>query len=211
MFRGIRVRILLVDDHQLVTTAFSQMLSHFKDKYQYEIVGITEDGQQAVAAATRHLPDIILMDQKMPNMSGLDATYIIKKRHENIRILILTANQSETDAALAKKAGANGYILKDCSLDELVGAIHQVLNHEDLFYSPSVDFSAAKQINDNTLTRRERQVLQLIAENNSSKDIAEMLSLSVRTVEKHRANLKEKLGNPSLSKLFEIAKNMNLT
>ena len=194
------VRIVLAEDHTILREGLRALLS--SDSI-FEIVGEAEDGREAVRCVERLSPDLLLMDLSMPRMSGMEAIREIKKRHPETRIIALTVHKTEEYLLTTLKAGADGYVLKDATHDELVLAIKHVMTGKS-YLSPSVSekvivgylegregvesVSAWK-----TLSQREREVLKLIAEGYKNKEIAKDLCISLKTVEKHRANLMKKL------------------
>jgi len=195
-----KVRIVLAEDHTILREGLRALLS--SDSI-FEIVGEAEDGREAVRCVERLSPDLLLMDLSMPRMSGMEAIREIKKRHPETRIIALTVHKTEEYLLTTLKAGADGYVLKDATHDELVLAIKHVMTGKS-YLSPSVSekvivgylegregvesVSAWK-----TLSQREREVLKLIAEGYKNKEIAKDLCISLKTVEKHRANLMKKL------------------
>jgi len=181
-----------------------------------DVVGEAEDGFDAIRCTEKLAPDLVLMDLSMPRMSGLDAITEIKKQCPGTKILALTVHNTEEYILAALEAGADGYVLKDASHAELMMAIESVLSGK-AYLSPG---ASAKVIEGylegrragmksrsswETLTQRERQVLKLIAEGYKNKEIADYLCISVKTVEKHRANLMKKLDLHNISALTSFA------
>lgn len=205
-------RILLVEDHTLLRAGLRALLA--QDPH-IEIVGEADNGRDAIRAAGALSPHLILMDLTMPGMNGIEAIREIKKRYPEVRILVLTIHNTDEYIHEALKAGADGYILKDASQDELLVAIRSVLAGKT-YLTPDI---SEKVINGylgggknggvrtawDTLTHRERQVLKLVAEGSPNRDVAEHLCLSVKTVEKHRSNLMKKLDLHNTSKLTAFA------
>ena len=206
-----KIRILLVDDHPVVREGIRICLARHP---RLEIVGEATDGHEAIAQAQALRPDIILMDINVPRLSGLEATVAIRKLVPSARVLALTAHERGEYAQRIVAAGARGYVLKDASPLELVTAIETVHNGET-FFSPSIarallrgmvgpsDESAASR--SSGLSGREREVLALVAEGHSSKNIASRLNISVRTVETHRLHVMQKLKIPSVAGLTKYA------
>jgi DNA-binding NarL/FixJ family response regulator len=204
-------KILIVEDHTLLRAGLRALLSQDPE---IEIAGESEDGREAVRAIGTVNPDLVLMDLSMPRTNGIDAIREIKRRYPGVRILVLTVHKADEYIHESLKAGADGYILKDATHDELRTAIHTVLRGKT-YLSPDISgqvisgylggngtrFSSAWD----SVTHRERQVLKLVAEGHSNKDIAEYLCLSVKTVEKHRANLMKKLDLHNASTLTAFA------
>lgn len=197
---NIQNRILIVEDHTLLRQGLLAMLSMEPD---LEVVGEAMDGRQGVRMAGSLAPGLVLMDLTMPGTNGTEAIVEIKKRYPEIRVLVLTVHKAEEYIRAALQAGADGYVLKHATRDELMLAIRSILNGKT-YLSPDV---AEKVVNGyldgglgghaptawESLTLREREVLKLIAEGHANKHIATYLSLSVKTVEKHRSNLMKKL------------------
>jgi len=195
-----KISILLADDHTLLRNGIRALL---KDEQDMIVVGEAGDGREAVRLAGQLKPNVILMDIAMPLLNGLEATRQIKREHPEINVLILTMYDHEEYFRQTLEAGASGYIIKRAAASELVAAIRAVYNGEVAF-SPAITRlllenylkrdSFTKDGGDpNALSSREREVLQLIAEGKTSREIAEILHLSVKTVQSHRANLMQKL------------------
>ncbi len=196
-----KLRILIAEDHALVRAGVRALLSETPD---FEVVGESDNGRDAVRAVGELKPHIVLMDLTMPGMNGMEAIMDIKRRYPDTRVLVLTLHKTEEFICASMKAGADGYILKEATPGELRAAVRSVSNGKTyvsqdvsgkmLSRDPgAANFSAANSTWD-TLTQREREVLKLVAEGKSNKEIAEFLFLSVKTVEKHRAKLMAKLG-----------------
>ncbi len=205
-----RQRILIVEDHTLLRMGLRALLSQDPE---IEIAGESEDGRDAIRAIGSVNPDLVLMDLSMPRMHGIDAIREIKRRHPNVRVLVLTLHRTDEYIHESLKAGADGYILKDATHGELRAAIHTVLSGKT-YLSPEVStrvvtsyLGGGGRIGSpwETVTHRERQVLKLVAEGQSNKHIAGYLCLSVKTVEKHRANLMKKLDLHNASSLTAYA------
>jgi DNA-binding NarL/FixJ family response regulator len=205
-------KILIVEDHTLLRVGLRALLSQDPD---IEVAGESEDGRDAVRAIGTINPDLVLMDLSMPRTNGIEAIREIKRRYPTVRVLVLTLHKADEYIHESLKAGADGYILKDATHEELRSAIHTVLRGKT-YLSPDISgkvisgylggpggtrFSSAWDM----VTHRERQVLKLVAEGHSNKHIAEYLCLSVKTVEKHRANLMKKLDLHSASSLTAFA------
>jgi DNA-binding NarL/FixJ family response regulator len=205
-------KILIVDDHTLMRSGLEAMLL---SESAYEVVGVAADGKSAIRSADELQPDLILMDLTMPLTSGIDAIVQIKRLHPHIRIVALTFHKEDEYIHATLEAGADGYVLKDDSRTELLTALASVLNGKS-YLSPaicdkvvagylSVGEDSAKELSWEILTRREREVIKLIAEGKRTKDIATYLSLSPKTIEKHRANLMKKLNLRSVSAVTAYA------
>jgi DNA-binding NarL/FixJ family response regulator len=211
-------RILIVEDHTLLRAGLRALLS--QDPH-IEIVGELDNGRDAVKSIAALSPHLVLMDLAMPGCNGFEGIVEIKKRYPNVKILVLTLHKTEEYVHESLRAGADGYILKDASHDELRVAIRSVLNGKT-YLSPDISgkvitgyLGGQGKISSvwETVTHRERQVLKLVAEGHSNKYIAEYLSLSVKTVEKHRSNLMKKLDlhNASALTAFAIEKGLAVT
>ena len=196
-----RIRLLLVDDHTLLRQALRSLL---EAQPNLEVVGEAINGRDAVEIAEQMMPDVVLMDMVMPGLNGIDATRQILKRSPGTRVLILTAYLEDERLLQALRAGASGYVVKNSDLDELVLAIQSVHRGNTYFSSAVSEELAvnevllqAKQPDGKTgydlLTNREREVLQLIAEGLSNQQIADVLVISVKTVEAHRSHIMTKL------------------
>lgn len=205
-------RILIVEDHALLRAGMRALIS--KDP-MLEVVADLSNARDAIASLRTLQPDLILMDISMPGMSGIEAVIDIKKRYPLIRIIIVTVHKADEYIHSSLRAGANGYLLKDATHEELQVAIRSVLSGKT-YLSPDVSadvvqrYLQAKEPTQlassmSSLTHRERQVLKLIAEGHKNKYIAEYFSLSVKTVEKHRSNLMQKLDMHNASTLTAYA------
>ena len=204
--------ILIVDDHALMRNGLEAML---ESEAGYEVVGVASDGMTAMRAVAELKPDIVLMDLTMPRTSGMDAIVQIKRQHPHVKIIALTFHKEDKYIHATLEAGADAYVLKDDSRDELFSALSNVANGKS-YLSPSiVDKVMAGYITGGdattsgpsweVLTRREREVIKLIAEGKRTKEIATYLSLSPKTIEKHRTNLMRKLDLHNVSEVTVYA------
>ena len=193
-------RIIITEDHTILRQGLRVLLSSDPD---FKIVGEAEDGRESVRLAEALSPDLILMDLSMPKMTGIEAISEIKKRSTDIKIVVLTVHGGEEYVLSALEAGADGYVLKDANRDELTTAIRKVLEGKR-YLSPDISgkviegylegkTALRKKTSWDTLTPREREILKLIAEGYKNREMAEALFISPKTVQKHRANLMEKL------------------
>jgi two-component system response regulator NreC len=205
-------RILIVENHTLLRAGLKMLLSQ---DASLEVIGETDNGRDAIQMASKLMPHLILMDLNMPGMNGIEATRDIKMRFPQIRVLVLTIHKTEEYIHESLKAGADGYLLKDATHNELTVAIRSILSGKT-YLSPDISERIINgYLNPNssssvtspwdTLTYREREVLKLVAEGHPNKHIAEYLSLSVKTVEKHRSNLMKKLNLHNASTLTAYA------
>jgi len=206
-----KVRILLADDHQVVRRGVRAII---ESQTGWEVVAEASDGRDAVERVAQHKPDIVLLDIGMPGLNGLDATRAILKTFPQTEVLILTMHQSEELVHEVLRAGARGYVLKSDADSNLVAAINALLEHKP-FLTPAVtekvlvdylEGSTPTEIRPRSrLTARERQIVQLLAEGKSNKEVATALDVAVRTVETHRINIMHKMGFGSLSDLVHFA------
>jgi two-component system, NarL family, nitrate/nitrite response regulator NarL len=209
-----RIKVLLADDHPVVRKGISYCLAQYP---HLEIVGEASDGVEAVRKARELSPDIILMDIDMPRMSGLAATEALRRELPQIKVLILSMFSNTDFVVRIIQSGASGYVLKESATEELVKAIDTVANGET-FFSPTVARLALNQFvrgateepNSSSLSNREREVLILVAEGLSNKEISTRLDVGVRTVETHRERIMRKLDIHSIAGLtrFAIAKGL---
>ncbi|HEV2212326.1 MAG TPA: response regulator transcription factor [Gammaproteobacteria bacterium] len=201
------MKILVADDHNLVRAGLTALIARLPDM---EIVGEAPDGRQALRMVRDLAPDLVLMDIAMPGLNGLEAAERIHGIHPQTKIIILSMHANEEYVAQALKAGASGYLLKDAATTELEMALKSV-SMGQFYLSPAI----SRQVVDNflrggptgidVLTPRQREILQLIAEGKSTRDIADTLHLSVKTVETHRAQLMERLDIHDVAGLIRYA------
>lgn len=203
-----KIRILIVDDHAIFREGIRALLT---DNEELEIVGEAGDGREALEKIQQLEPDVAIMDVAMPLMDGLEATRRIHKEYPGVRVLILTQYDSKEYVLPSLRAGASGCVPKRVVASELVSAIRAVHDGES-FLHPSVakllveDYLQRTERDPyDTLTRREREVLKLVAEGHTNRDIAEMLAVSVKTVLGHRTNVMEKLGIHNRTDLIKYA------
>ena len=203
-----KIRVLVVDDHAIVREGVCALLARRKD---IEVVGQAADGKQAIAQAAALLPDVVLMDISMPAMNGLEATQEIRKSFPGIRVLVLSQYESKEYVIPLLRAGAAGYIAKRARANELADAIRAVY-FEGAFLPPNIARAVVDgvttsnaPVNHSILTEREIQVVRLLADGLSSREIAERLCLSIKTVDTHRSNILEKIGAHSIAELVRYA------
>ncbi len=201
-------RIVIAEDHTILREGLRSLLSA---EEEFEVVGEAEDGLEAVRAVNSHTPDLILLDLAMPKMNGIAAIKEIKKQSPDTKIMALTIHKSEEYILEAFQSGADGYCLKDSTHDELLMAIKSVLMGKT-YLSPEIServlsgyLEGKKSIKAasswDSLTQREKEILKLIGEGYKNKEISDYLCISVKTVEKHRANLMKKLDLHNVSAL----------
>ena len=204
--------IVIAEDHTILRDGLRAMLSFYPE---FNVVGTAGDGLEAVRRVETHLPDLLLIDLSMPRMSGMDAIRDIKKRFSQTRIIALTVHKTDEYILATLQAGADAYILKDASREELILAIRSVLAG-NTYLSPGVSqkviegYLQAKREGTpvtayDSLSVREKEVLKLIAEGYKNREIADLLYISLKTVEKHRANLMKKLDRHNAAALTSLA------
>lgn len=207
-----KIRIVLADDHQLIRSGLRVLLERQPD---LSVVAEAKDGREAVAAVQSLKPDVLVIDIGMQNLNGIEAARQLTESHSDAAIVFLSMHSDESYVLRALKAGARGYLLKDSAEADLIRAIHAVAGGKS-FFSPAVskvlldDYmrklqrSGAEDAYD-LLTPREREILQLLVEGKSNKDVANMLNLSVYTVETHRSNIMQKLNLKGVPELILYA------
>ena len=215
------IRILIADDHKIVCDGLKAMLEAQPDM---EIVAQADNGREAVKLAQKQKPDMIIMDVAMPDLNGLEAVRQILSNNPRIKVIALSMHADKRYVTGMLSSGASGYILKHCAFEELVHAIRIVLSNQ-VYLSPTIAGIVVKELaqsksprarqsisaSPQTLTSREREVLQLIAEGHSAREIALRLHLSVKTVETHRRQMMEKLEIRSIADLTKFAIREGLT
>lgn len=203
-----RVRILLADDHRLMAEGLKSLLST-----EFEVVGVVEDGRELIAMAQQTHPDVIVSDISMPHLNGIDAFIQLKKNDQHVRVIFLTMHPEVAYARRALDAGASGYVLKHSAPAELIAAVHAALDGKT-YVSPSMAGNVLRPMThapgsegDQTasLTPRQREILQLLAEGRSAKEIGSTLDVSARTVEFHKYQMMQKLNVHSNAELVHFA------
>jgi DNA-binding NarL/FixJ family response regulator len=196
-----KIRILIADDHDVVRRGLRALLEASQG---FTVVGECADGDAALRLVEKLQPDVVMLDISMPKLNGVETTRILKRRHPDVRVLMLTIHESEEYVYQVVRAGADGYLLKSADKKELWSAVRSVMDGER-FFSPGVSNIIVSQFTNRlreervrshpgrTLTPREHEVLRCIAQGKTSRTIAAELTLSVRTVNTHRANLMQKL------------------
>ncbi|MEE4264446.1 MAG: response regulator transcription factor [Desulfobacteraceae bacterium] len=195
-----KTKVVIVEDHRLFREGLKSLLA---DKPDFEMVGEAGDGLEAIRCIRKHQPNLVLLDLSMPKMNGISVMREIKGQYPEIKILALTIHESDQYVLEAFEAGADGYCLKDAGRNELRVAVDSVLQGKR-YISPSISdnvlegyLTGRKKLKSktswDTITPREREVLKLLGEGYQNKEISDMLHISVKTVEKHRANIMSKL------------------
>ncbi len=211
------IRIVIVEDHKIMIDGLRSLIERESD---FEVINCVQDGRSAVECARKLKPDVMIMDIGLPGLNGIEATRQIIRDIENIKIIALSMHSEKKFIIEMLKAGASGYLLKDCAFDELISAIRTVSGGKN-YLSPSI----TDTVIDNALrekemkmpsafsllTDRERQVLQLLAEGRTTKQAAAELYISPKTVETHRAKIMEKLNMDNLAELTKYAVREGLT
>ncbi len=208
-------RVCIADDHQIMREGLRSLL---ESKLGIEVLAEAADGQSAVRVATELRPDVMIMDVAMPLLNGIEATRRIRKEAAGVKVLALSMHSDRRFVTRILRAGASGYLLKDCAFDELALALDTV-SAGLIYLSPGVtgqvveDYvSLAKErTNPSGLTTRERQVLQPLAEGKTTKEIARLLRISVKTIETHRKQIMDKLDLHSVAELTKYAIREGLT
>lgn len=203
------IRVLLADDHALVRAGIRSLLGAMME---VEVVGEAASGEEALDMTLRSRPDVVLMDIAMKGITGLEAAARLRERHPAVRVVILSMHSGEEYVLQALRAGAAGYLLKDAATGELELALRSVMRGES-WLSPAVSRQvvegyvqrAGGEAAPELLTARQREVLRLVASGKSTKEIAFLLNLSVKTVETHRAQIMERLGIRDVAGLVRYA------
>jgi DNA-binding NarL/FixJ family response regulator len=201
-----RPRVLLADDHRVVSEGLKHLLAD-----DFELVGIVEDGRALVTEARKLRPDVIVADISMPHLNGIEAMIQLKKENDDIKVVFLTMHHEPAYARRALEAGAAGFVVKHSAPAELVMAVHAALKGQT-FITPALAGEVLRKAHEprdgdaaNLLTSRQREILQLLAEGRSAKEIAAMLSISPRTVEFHKYQTMETLGLHTNAELVHFA------
>lgn len=217
------INIVLVDDHILVRNGIKALL---EDQTGINVIAEASNGKEAIGVVAKNKPDVLIIDIRMPEMTGIEAVAEIKKQHKNIKALMLSMHDSEGYVVQSIQAGADGYLLKGSSKEEFLKAISKVASGGKYFTGDVSSIIMNNFVNGNTanvakvqpqvvnlpfkLTKREKQILELVLELKNNKDIAEELNISKRTAEVHRFNLMKKLEVKNLMELTNKAKEYQL-
>jgi len=214
------IRILIADDHKIVLDGLKALIEAQPDMI---IVAQATNGREAVKLARKEKPDMVIIDVAMPDLNGLEAMRQILSDNSRTKVIALSMHSDRRYVTGMLSAGASGYILKHCAFEELAHAIHTVLRNQ-VYLSPAIAGIVVQELAEprtargrkhaspfSSLTSREREVLQLIAEGHSAREIAQRLNLSVKTVETHRRQMMDKLGLRSVAELTKFAIREGLT
>jgi two-component system response regulator NreC len=206
-----RIKVLVVDDHEVVREGIRMVLD---TDPELEVVGVASSGEEAIEKVRELKPGVVVMDIGMPGLSGFEATRRIRQSNPDVQILALTVHDSEAYVFQMLQAGATGYVVKRAPAEEVITAVKRAFRGESVLH-PSVakllirDYLSrverGEEASYDTLSDREREILKLIAEGKTNKEIAELLFLSVKTVQAHRANLMRKLGMHDRTELVKYA------
>ena len=211
-----QTRIIIADDHQLFRQGLRSLIER---QVGMVVIGEAADGREAVTLALQESPDLMIMDITMPNLNGIEATRQILLNNKRTKVIGLSIHSQARFVSELLRAGASGYILKDCALEELVTAVHAVLQGK-MYLSPDIaervikDYVALSLSKDSAftvLTAREREVLQLLTEGKKTRDIADSLHVSIKTVESFRQSIADKLHIHSIAELTKYAIREGLT
>jgi DNA-binding NarL/FixJ family response regulator len=203
-----KVTVILADDHKIILEGLKNLLEE-----EFEILGSAEDGRQMLESAQKLHPDVVVVDISMPLLNGIDAVKQLKKTNPDIKVVFLTMHNDAMYAKEAFDAGASGFVLKHSAPSELITAIHEALKG-NTYISPTITEELMHLYKDKTdvedsvfgkLTQRQREVLQLLAEGKSAKEIARILHVSTRTAEFHKYNMMEHLGLKTTAELVQFA------
>ncbi len=213
------IRVIIVDDHKIFVEGLRASL---REQYELavDVVAEVRDGREAIRAVEQHCPDIVIMDVSMPGMNGIAATRRISTSHPNVKVLFLSMHQDRRFVLEALRAGAAGYVLKESALEELITAIRRIAAG-DTYLSPGIagmvvealrfqrrdDQDAILEV----LTKRECEVLQMLAEGHSTQEVADRLAVSAKTISTHREHIMNKLGIHSIAGLTKYAIRRGLT
>lgn len=212
-----KIRVILSDDHNIIREGLAAILQKHPD---IEVIAQASDGRSTVRLTRELMPDVVVIDVTMPELNGIEATRQIKSEHNNVKIIALSIHSNKQFIIEMLKAGASGYLLKDCVSDDLAYAIRSVADGQN-YLSPQIarivitnymnNIETLKNSVFSILTYREREVLQLLAEGKSTKQIASILNLSIKTIETHRQHITKKLNINNIAELTKYAIKEGLT
>ena len=204
------LRIILADDHKLFREGMRNLL---EKRHDVKVIAEAANGREVLHLVEQHSPDLVIMDISMPELNGIEATRKIRTLFQMVRVIALSMHSDRKFVSEMLSAGASGYLLKDCAFEELAQAIHSVQSNR-VYVSPEVAGSVIQSYIKHDgieaaetpyMTAKEREVLQMIAEGKSTKDIASSLNISIKTVETHRQNIMQKLKITSVAELTKYA------
>jgi DNA-binding NarL/FixJ family response regulator len=211
------MKVLLADDHKIVRDGLRNLLEKDQD---IEVAGEAEDGREALQLARKLSPDVVIMDIAMPDLNGIEATRQILSEIQDVKVVALSMHSDKRFVSEMLKAGASAYLLKDCAFEELITAIRTIMKGK-IYLSPGIagvvieDYIRKGTKKDSSvfslLSDREREVLQLMAEGRTTKEVAAHLNVSIKTVETHRTNIMTKLDIHSIAELTKYAIREGLT
>ena len=206
-----RLKVLVVDDHAVVREGIKMVL---ETDTELEVVGMASSGEEAIDLVRELQPSVVVMDIGMPGLSGFEATRRIRESHPDVQVLALTVHDSEAYVFQMLQAGATGYVVKRAPAEEVIQAVKRASAGESVLHPSAAKLlirdylsriERGEELSYDTLSDREREILKLIAEGRTNKEIAELLFLSVKTVQAHRANLMRKLGMHDRTELVKYA------
>lgn len=210
---GAIVKIVLVDDHKIMRDGLRKII---ESNSQFEVIGEAVNGREGIKLCENKKPDVVIMDIAMPDLNGVEATHQILATNPEIRIIALSMHSNKQFVSGMLKAGAYGYLLKDCDSDELITAI-QMVSRNQKYIAQTIssllinEYLHTLNEDESELSSREKEILQLITEGKSSKEIADILFLSSKTVDAHRKNIMDKLNLRTLPELTKYAIKSGLT
>ena len=208
---NMKIKVIIADDHTIVREGLKSLL----EKKGIDVIDIAKNGREAISLAKAHQPDVVLMDISMPDLNGVEATAAIRRAVPNTKVIALSMHSSKKMIDKMIASGASGYVLKESAFDELYDAIKEV-NKDNFYLTPSIarmyGGSKGKMVKDiddmpkfKEISKKEREVLQLVAEGEKTKNIAEKLCVSIKTIETHRASIMKKLGISTIAGLTKFA------
>lgn len=211
-----QIRIAIIDDHRIVTQALSGLFNQYRD---FKVVGTGYDGKSALELVVNQKPHVLILDLQLPGISGSELLPVLKKAYPELHVIVLTATQIKQTWQKVLALGANGIALKSVASEELIEGVRQVMFNK-MFIDPAIQAELSQQDSgvfltlpdhlNQTLTRREREILLLVLNDLTSKQIADKLGISDRTVSKHRENIYHKLGVSSSDDIFPIIQQLSL-
>lgn len=211
------IRVILADDHTITREGIRLLL---EQKHRIRVIAQADNGRDAIKLTGKHRPDVVIMDINMPELNGAEATRRITADYPDVRVIALSMYSDKSYVTGMLSAGVSGYLLKSCAFEELEKAVYSVADGQVFMSRKITDFLVKDYINimskgegytNSTLTSREREVLQLIAEGNKTREIAELINVSVKTVETHRKKIMGKLDMHTIAELTRFALREGIT